>query len=208
MYMISLTVASFLFPGLLSLWGQYPGSQTSGPRFLIHPMSKLEIHGTSNVNAFTCTCRQTFVSLPFQIVGGYHPERTQWAFRNTHLRLQTQLFDCGNKVMNKDFYHALKAKTHPTMWIELESIENVQPIKSAWTTLATHTRITIAGTSRSVPVQTRVRKLSEGKLQIYAERALKMSDFGIQPPTALMGMIKTNDEIIIKLDLVVEILSL
>ena len=110
--------------------------------------------------------------------------------------------------MNKDFYHALKAKTYPTMWIELESIENVQAIKSAWTTLATHTRITIAGTSRSVPVQARVRKLSEGKLQIYAERALKMSDFGIQPPTALMGMIKTNDEIIIKLDLVVEVLSL
>lgn len=108
--------------------------------------------------------------------------------------------------MNKDFYHALKAKSHPTMWIELESIENVQAIGTSWTTLATHTRISIAGVGKSVPIHARVRKMADNKLQIYAERPLKMSDFGIQPPTALMGMIKTNDDITIKLDLIISIL--
>lgn len=91
------------------------------------------------------------------------------------------------------------------MWIELESIENVHAIDASWTALATHTRITIAGMGRSVPIQARVRKMADNKLQIYAERPLKMSDFGIQPPTALMGMIKTNDDITIKLDLIVTI---
>lgn len=204
--MTTLTFVSLVFPGLFNVFGLGSGNQSSGPQFLIHPSSRLEIYGSSNVNEFICTCRQTFVQLPFQIVGGYRPERTHWAFRNTHLRLQTQQFDCGNKVMNKDFYHALKAKSHPNMWIELESIENVRMITASWTTLATHTRITIAGTGKSVPIHAQVRKLADNKLQIRAERPLKMSDFGIQPPTALMGMIKTNDDITIKLDLIISVL--
>lgn len=194
-----------LFPSLISLWGMMAFQSQPGPSFLIDPASRLEIHGSSNVNEFICTCRQTFVRLPFQIIGGHQPGRNIWLFQNTQLRLQTQLFDCGNKVMNKDFYNALKSKTHPTMWIELETIDEVRPISTSWTTFITQTRIIIAGARRSVPIQARVRRLSNNQIQILAEKALKMSDFGITPPTALMGMIKTNDEITIKLDLKVTI---
>ncbi len=205
--MTSLTIAAFVFPGLFNWSGLNIRGQSSGPQFLIHPSSRLEILGSSNVNEFTCICRQAFASLPFQIVGGFHPQRTQWTFRNTNLRLQTQLFDCGNKLMNKDFYNALKSKTHPTMWIELETIDEIRPITTSWTTYMTQTGITIAGTKKSIPIQAKVRRLSINQLQIVAEKTLKMSHFGISPPTALMGMIKTNDDITIKLDLIVTILE-
>lgn len=107
--------------------------------------------------------------------------------------------------MNKDFYNALKSKTHPTMWIELETIDEIRPIGTFWTTFLTQTRITIAGARKSVPIEARVRRLSANQIQIQAEKALRMSDFDITPPTALMGMIKTNDEITIKLNLKVTI---
>ncbi len=194
-----------MFPILLSFWSSIFFPLQSDPSFHIDPSSRLEIHGSSNVNEFICTCRQTFYKLPFQIVGGHQPGRTIWMFQNTQLRLQTQLFDCGNKVMNKDFYNALKSKTHPTMWIELETIDEVRQVNMSWTTFMTQTRITIAGTRRSVPIHARVRRVSSNQLQIQAEKALKMTDFGITPPTALMGMIKTNDEITIRLNLKVTI---
>ena len=194
-------------PFLLGFWGSIMGPSQSGPSFMIDPGSTLEIHGSSNVNTFICLCRQSFVPMPWSSSGDLEPGQGEWRFKNTRLTLQTQLFDCGKKVMNKDFYLALKAKEHPRMQIELQSIEKGQVIGPAWTTLATHTLITIAGRSRQVPIHAKVRRLTSTKLQVIAEKPLKMTDFGIHPPTALMGMIKTNDDITIHMNLILHILG-
>lgn len=194
-------------PILLGFWGSIVAPPQSGPSFMIDPGSTLEIHGSSNVNTFVCLCRQAFIPMPYSPSGSLDPGKGPWHFENTRLTLQTQLFDCGNKVMNKDFYLALKAREHPRMQIELQSIDNGQVIGPTWTTLSTHTLITIAGVSRIVPIRAKVRRLTANKLQAIAEKPLKMTDFGIHPPTALMGMIKTNDDITINLNLILHILD-
>jgi len=170
-------------------------------RFLVDPVSRLHIHGQSNVNVFTCTCQQAFHPLPFQISG--HKDRDKLGFRHTVLKVETRLFDCGNKVMNRDMYIALRANDYPEMSIELEAIEQNGPLPQTWQEMKVWTRITIAGVSQRVMLPARVRQPAEGRWQIKAKKELKMTDFKINPPTALMGMIKTYDEITIELDLLI-----
>lgn len=178
-----------------------PGQAESRARFLVDPSSKLHIHGKSNVNVFTCTCQQVFLPLPFQLQA--HKERDKLGFRHTFLKVETRLFDCGNKVMNKDMYNALKARDYPEMTIELEAIEALGPLPATWTDLKVWTKITIAGVTQKVLLPARIRQPGEGRWQIKSKKELKMTDFRIEPPTALMGMIRTYDEITIELDLLI-----
>jgi len=178
------------------------GAQVSGSnRFLVDPSSSLRIHGKSNVNVFTCTCRETFAELPFTLTA--HKDPAKVGFSRTALRVQTQLFDCGNKVMNQDMYNALKSKSFPHMVIELDAVERLPEPGPAWTDLNVWTRITIAGETRSVWLPAQVRKPGPNRWHIRARKPLRMTDFRITPPTALMGMIKTSDEITIELDLLI-----
>ena len=168
-------------------------------------VSTLEIHGSSNVNTFICLCRQSFVPMPWSSSGDLEPGQGEWRFKNTRLTLQTQLFDCGNKVMNKFLSGPEGQKNIPEC--RSSSSRSKRPvIGPAWTTLATHTLITIAGRSRRVPIHAKVRRLtSSTKLQVIAE-ALEDDRLRDPSPTALMGMIKTNDDITIH-DLILHILG-
>lgn len=170
-------------------------------RFLLDPVSQLKIHGKSNVNVFTCTCRQIFHPLPFRLDASRQQDRL--GFRHTLLRVQTQLFDCGNKVMNRDLYNALRADDYPEMTIELDAVEIPGSLSPAWSDVRVWTRITLAGVTQHIWLDAKVRQPADKQWQIRAGKALRMTDFRITPPTALMGMIRTYDEIRIELDLLI-----
>jgi hypothetical protein len=200
MILLNYRIAPILF--VCFVWaGSLLAQSEIRSRFLVDPVSRLHIHGQSNVNVFTCTCQQAFHPLPFQITG--HKDRDKLGFRHTVLKVETRLFDCGNKVMNRDMYIALRANDYPEMSIELEAIEQNGPLPQTWQEMKVWTRITIAGVSQRVMLPARVRQPAEGRWQIKAKKELKMTDFKINPPTALMGMIKTYDEITIELDLLI-----
>jgi polyisoprenoid-binding protein YceI len=65
------------------------------------------------------------------------------------------------------------------------------------------TVITIAGQSRKVPLKVKARNLAARRFQFRSSQTVNMTDFGIQPPTVLMGAIKVRDAITIDLDLFV-----
>jgi hypothetical protein len=196
-------MVQFLLTAILLGWSAGNlEAQTTGPsRFLIDPVSRLHIHGKSNVNTFTCTCRQTFLELPFNLTA--QQDATKLGFRHTVLIVQTRLFDCGNKVMNEDMYHALKSKKFPQMAIELDAVERIANPGVAWTDIKVWTKITLAGETRQVWLPAKIRQPGPGRWHIRTKKTLRMTDFKVTPPTALMGMIKTNDEITIELDLLI-----
>jgi polyisoprenoid-binding protein YceI len=56
-------------------------------------------------------------------------------------------------------------------------------------------QLTIAGTARSVNLALDVQPGDGGTLTIAAKTPLKMTDFGVKPPTAMLGMIKSGDAV-------------
>ncbi len=72
-----------------------------------------------------------------------------------------------------------------------------------WTQFKARTTVTIAGVDKRVELQVKARKLKNSSFQFAAATDLNLTDFKLEMPRPLMGMIKVNDKITIHLDLIV-----
>ena len=173
--------------------------------FQILEQSKLSLDGSSNVNKFTCNCLERFAPMSYTLTTS--ADRTQVFFEHTTLRMTTTKLDCGNKMMNKDMYQTLKASEHPTITIELRKATFPPGVIiddcAEWVEMNAETVITIAGKARKVPLKIKARNLAAGRYQFRSSQTLQMTDFGIEPPVAVMGMVKVKNEITINFDLFV-----
>lgn len=97
--------------------------------------------------------------------------------------------------MDKNTYKALDADKYPEIVYTLTSTSNVKTSGNTSTFTATG-NLTIAGKTNRVtfPVKAVV---NGNNITFTGSTKFKMSSFGIKPPTALLGTIKTGDDITI-----------
>lgn len=166
---------------------------------------QLSLHGSSNVNEFSCTCEQKFDKSNIRFEYLY-----DWAalsFQKAALGLKVTSFDCGKKAINKDLQEALKAEEYPNINIKLLDIKHkTQKLLSEstdWVDMQANASITLAGVTLITELDIQGKKLSDQKFQFKCVKTLKMTDFNIDPPSVMFGIIKVKDEISIDIDLVV-----
>jgi len=169
-----------------------------------HSNSSLSISGSSNVNKFACDCEQPLQ--PMRIDLQVQPGDQLARFRGAVLELKTRALDCGHKGMNKDMYQTLQADKYPTIEIRLEAVR-YQPgyspeFCSEWVTMLASADLTVAGHTRRVHLEIRGKQTGDDKYRFQSQLPVRMTDFGIEPPTALLGLVKVDDEITINLDLI------
>lgn len=63
-------------------------------------------------------------------------------------------------------------------------------------------KLTMSGTTRPITLTSKGKVLPNGDVQLSISKKLKMTDFKIVPPTAVLGTIKVGDEITVNFDLV------
>lgn len=193
--------------GCLALFSVNDNTQRLSFEILDH--SVLSISGSSNVHNFTCTCVQEFDTdmVEMQIP----PQRIEILFSNSDLKIETRKLDCGKKLMNQDMYETLKADTHPFITITLKKViqdpEYCLSSCTNWIEMNVMAEISIAGTCKMVPLFVEARQLPESNYRFISSAKLQMTDFNIDPPEALMGMIKVDNEININLDLSVRLVN-
>ncbi len=172
--------------------------------YYIDAGSRLTIDGSSNVNKFTCACNQQFPqsTLRFDLSDGGRSAR----FTNAGLSIRTKSLDCGNNQMNKDMYQTLRADQHPNIRIDLTRAqlqEAGQLSDTDWTPLKATSTLTIAGVSKPVVFEVKAKRVSADRIRLMASKEVLMTDFHIDPPRAMLGLIKVNDAIRINMDLTV-----
>jgi polyisoprenoid-binding protein YceI len=98
--------------------------------------------------------------------------------------------------MDKNVYKALNSEKHPAIVFNLVRVNSIKPSGNESTVDAVGT-LRIAGTSREVPVVAKA-TLIGGGITFEGKVPLKMTDFKVDPPTALFGTIKTGNEVVIE----------
>lgn len=163
-------------------------------RYEVAPQSRFWIDGTSTVGAYTCEAEG---------VSGYGllGDGRELA---AEVVVPVRAFDCGSGPQNRDFYRALRADAHPTIRFELERADvldaEVRP--GAPVRVRATGTLRIAGTARSVTLVATGRHLSDGRVALQGSQNLRMSDFGIEPPSHALGLIRAHDAIVARFDLV------
>lgn len=100
-------------------------------------------------------------------------------------------------IMDNKTYEALKADAHPTITYRLSRVKSIQPSGQGFT-VSTEGQLTIAGVTRTIDMTVAGRRQADGTIVFEGSKALKMTNFNMSPPTALMGTIKTGDDITVK----------
>ena len=100
-------------------------------------------------------------------------------------------------IMNSKTYQALKAGKYPTITFTLTSpVKAIQAGAEGYSARAEGS-LTVAGITRPVNIQAKISANGEGKIIVEGSQEINMSDYGIEPPTALMGMLKVKSNITI-----------
>lgn len=100
-------------------------------------------------------------------------------------------------AMNNNTYKALKADTYPEIIFTLTApVKSIKTDPGA-TTISAKGNMTIAGVTKPVIMEVKVFMPQKGVMEFAGSQIIKMSDYGVKPPTALFGALKTGDVITI-----------
>lgn len=177
--------------------------------YKINEGSELYISGNSNVAKFKCHCTETLPESKTQMQAAEGGAKIK--FSQTILKLTTKLLDCHNVGMSHDLHKGLKAKDYPYIKIELNEASLTKGAlahtSEQWKSLEALTTITIAGVSKQVMLDVQAKRTGLDSFRFKSVKKLLMTDFGIDPPRPMLGIIKVEDEIMIHFDMAVTIID-
>ena len=113
-------------------------------------------------------------------------------FEKVTLTIPVKSIKSGKSAMDKNTYEALHEREYPTIQFALQQIK---PLASG--KIQATGELRMVGTLRLVQVEAKYEVVSPSLIRLMGTHTMKMTDFGIEPPTAVFGTIKTGDEITI-----------
>lgn len=191
-------IQNLLIPALCTLPVM---AQAQNGKAQISDTSKLSINGKSNVTDFKCLSEHELQqdSLDFN----YQYNGSVIDIQGVTLSLLVDQFDCGKRGINRDFKSTLKYKEHP--FIEIRLHELVLEDSADMIPKYANVTITIANVERPYLVPLNAFSSFENKVIVGGNKYLKMTDFGLTPPSPLFGLIQVRDELNIVFEMVINL---
>jgi polyisoprenoid-binding protein YceI len=107
--------------------------------------------------------------------------------------------ESGNSIMNSKTHDALKAETYPELKFVLKTVDKLS-IENGKYSCVVIGDINIAGVTKSISFPI-TGAFVNNTFKVKGSTLINMPDFGVVPPTALMGTLKTGKEITIHFSL-------
>jgi len=113
--------------------------------------------------------------------------------------LATETLKSGKNAMYKKTYKALKTNEFNNIKFKMVEIKSKKRINDSAFELRIAGEMTICGITKTKTINLLLSKMGNA-LNATGSCTMKMTDFNIEPPTALLGAITTGDDITIKFD--------
>jgi polyisoprenoid-binding protein YceI len=157
--------------------------------------AKITIAGTSNVHDYTATtteARVTRVQIASGVAGATFWDEVQkpGSLEAFDLAVAAETLKSTKEGLDKNMYKALKTKDNPQITFSLKRMEGAAGALKAIGMLK------IAGVEREVTLPLKTTRKGENLL-VSGELDVLMTDYGIAPPKAMLGMVKADPKITI-----------
>lgn len=164
--------------------------------YTVAPESQFWIDGTSTMGAFTCEADGVEGSAAVTGEGA--------ALGTADLTVPVSAFDCPQRRMTRDLHGALRGDAHPTIrfMVDRADLLGAESRPGAWVPAQATGRLMLAGVERPVVIGAEGRRLPGGRVRVRGEHALLMTDFGVDPPSGMMGLVRAHDRVVARFDLV------
>ncbi|GGA94546.1 YceI family protein [Puia dinghuensis] len=101
------------------------------------------------------------------------------------------------RVMDNKTYEALKAADHPEILFTLSAPMILTQVRNCGIAIPVKGNLSLAGVCKPVTMLVKTIEISQGKLQFEGYENLRMTDFGVRPPSALFGTLRASPDITI-----------
>jgi len=157
-------------------------------------LSSMTIYGTTNVH--------NFKSKVEQIKGELVVDNSK-KIQSLNVEIPVHSIKSGEKGMDNKTYEAFNDKKYPTISFQLIEVTSLQ-IKGDDINATVTGNLTMAGSTKRISFKTSGKNTKPGAYEFKGSIALKMTDYKMKPPTAMLGVMKVGDAITLQYDINVE----
>lgn len=189
----SVVTTCILLAGLFALTTTGANAQTA----LSLSSATVSIDGTSNIHDFTASTKDVRLTKLAIARGGSAASllanpTTVEAFE---IVIKAASLTSPREGLDKNMHKALKVTEFPDIVFRLNRVEGSGPALKAFGVLK------IAGVEKDIVMDIKVAAAATA-LTVSGQLPLLMTDYGIAPPKAMMGMLKTSPKITVKFETV------
>jgi polyisoprenoid-binding protein YceI len=110
--------------------------------------------------------------------------------------------DCRNGTMNEHMRKALKAKEFPTIVFRAASYDLARTSDSVAITL--NGSLTLGGVEKPITVTAQAKPGPDGTLVVFGTREVRMTEFGLKPPSLMLGTMKVDEKLTVGFEVVLK----
>ena len=163
--------------------------------------SKMTIEGTSTLHDWTSEVNEMSGSIVLNNDFINQPEEGKF-LENVEFKAKVESIESGRgSTMDKRTYNALKYEEHPEIIFKLDQAEVIEVTGSSFQ-LNTKGNLTIAGETKPIELNVEGKKMANDKFQFQGSKKINMTEYNVEPPTAMFGQIVTGEEVTIQFDLI------
>lgn len=151
--------------------------------------STLKILGTSSLHDWEITAEKQKGNI--QIA-----DSEDLVLEDLKMSFDVEALKSGKSGMDKNTQKALNYSKYKTIDFNLKEVKSISKTATGYN-LVVVGELSIAGTKKAIELVLSLVK-NDGMVKVTGEKQLKMTTFNIEPPRALLGTIKTGDDITIK----------
>ena len=162
--------------------------------------ARVSLAGTSNIHPFTAST--TDVRMSRLVLAPADGDRLQSATKAGgveafEIAIKAASLASSKDGLDKNMHKALKASEHPDITFKLSRLE----AGASASTLKAVGLLKIAGVEKEVALDLKI-AVNTTAVTVSGEYSLLMTDFGIKPPTAMLGMAKADNKITVRFETV------
>lgn len=172
------------------------GMLTASPIFsqtiYIVKSQSLVVSGTSNLHDWTADVQNVNGVFKVKVENGKITD-----LQEVDLNVDAKsLKGSKGSIMDSKINDALKSEKFPKIYFKSTKIQTVTN-NSGLYQISTNGILTIAGTSQNISIDATGKVLPNGEIEFTGTKKIKMTDYKVEPPTAMFGALTTADEVTI-----------
>jgi len=160
-------------------------------RVKITDKSEVVIRGKSNVNSFQCRYNSNYIE--DEVFISFSKNSSKTTISGAKIAIKSDGFDCGHKMITKDFKSILNANEYSYIFIDLKEFSSLEE-----NNITAKVNVEIAGVKKEfvLPIT-----FDSKTNNVKGVLNLNINDFKLKPPKKLLGMIKVNEQVEIDFNL-------
>jgi polyisoprenoid-binding protein YceI len=179
-------------------------AQLSELKLTSQAASTLSVEGTSSVRDWKCDATK----IDATVTGAGVPATASakdvgTAVKRAVLTIPVAQLDCRNGTMNEHMRKALKTNDNKTIQYRVTTWD-VTPRGDDSASVKTSGTLALAGAEKPISVELTAKRGAAATWHLRGSKTIQMTEWGVKPPSLMLGTMKVRDPVTIRFDLVLE----